>query len=96
MGGLGQGSEDRRQPKSHGLDGLWPSVDEEGLVGVPLSSLVYWTMAWKERSQAAKRNQATHLEKNVHTSGSVSYVTHIQKLETYDRRMVDRYAEDIP
>ncbi|MQM23931.1 hypothetical protein Taro_057000 [Colocasia esculenta] len=35
---------------------------------------------WQERSQAAKRNRAAHLEKNVHTSGSVSYATHIQKL----------------
>ncbi|MQM10840.1 hypothetical protein Taro_043739 [Colocasia esculenta] len=41
-------------------------------------------MAWMdyspERSQAAKRNQAAHPEKNVHTSGSVSYATHSQKL----------------
>ncbi|MQL87537.1 hypothetical protein Taro_020075 [Colocasia esculenta] len=32
------------------------------------------------QSQAAKRNRATHPEKNVHTSGSVSYATHSQKL----------------
>ncbi|MQM18892.1 hypothetical protein Taro_051891 [Colocasia esculenta] len=38
------------------------------------------TGPWLERSQAAKRNGSTHLEKNVHTSGSVSYATHIQKL----------------
>ncbi|MQL68413.1 hypothetical protein Taro_000678, partial [Colocasia esculenta] len=38
------------------------------------------TGPWKERSQEAKRNQAAHLEKNVHTSGSVSYATHSQKL----------------
>ncbi|MQM08020.1 hypothetical protein Taro_040870, partial [Colocasia esculenta] len=84
-----------------------------------------------ERSQPAKRNRATHPEKNVHTSGSVSYATHNQKLrhelecaptfhelfdrthkrkgtddyvnesarmivETYDRTMADRYAEDTP
>ncbi|MQM21782.1 hypothetical protein Taro_054827 [Colocasia esculenta] len=35
---------------------------------------------WQERSQAAKRNRAAHPEKNVHTSGSVSYATHSQKL----------------
>ncbi|MQM03207.1 hypothetical protein Taro_035985 [Colocasia esculenta] len=46
------------------------------------------TGPWQERSQVAKRNQATHPEKNVHTSGSVSYATHSQKLETYDRTMV--------
>ncbi|MQM09310.1 hypothetical protein Taro_042177 [Colocasia esculenta] len=38
------------------------------------------TGPWQERSQAAKRNQAAHPEKNVHTSGSVSYATHSQKL----------------
>ncbi|MQL80948.1 hypothetical protein Taro_013401, partial [Colocasia esculenta] len=41
-------------------------------------------MAWldydPEWSQAAKRNRSTHPEKNVHTSGSVSYATHSQKL----------------
>ncbi|MQL93280.1 hypothetical protein Taro_025923 [Colocasia esculenta] len=35
---------------------------------------------WQERSQVAKRNRATHPEKNLHTSGSVSYATHSQKL----------------
>ncbi|MQM18706.1 hypothetical protein Taro_051700 [Colocasia esculenta] len=38
------------------------------------------TGPWQERSQAAKCNRSTHPEKNVHTSGSVSYVTHSQKL----------------
>ncbi|MQL73942.1 hypothetical protein Taro_006300 [Colocasia esculenta] len=38
------------------------------------------TRPWQEQSQAAKRNRSTHPEKNVHTSGSVSYVTHSQKL----------------
>ncbi|MQL77554.1 hypothetical protein Taro_009959 [Colocasia esculenta] len=38
------------------------------------------TGPWQERSQVAKRNRSTHLEKNVHTSGSVSYATHSQKL----------------
>ncbi|MQM16365.1 hypothetical protein Taro_049322 [Colocasia esculenta] len=38
------------------------------------------TGPWKERSQAAKLNRAGHLEENVHTSGSVSYAIHIQKL----------------
>ncbi|MQL80197.1 hypothetical protein Taro_012629 [Colocasia esculenta] len=51
---------------------------------------------WQERSQAAKRNRAAHLEKNVHTSGSVFYATHSQKLETYDRMMADRYAKGTP
>ncbi|MQL99646.1 hypothetical protein Taro_032375 [Colocasia esculenta] len=41
----------------------------------------YWaTGPLQERSQAAKHNRSTHPEKNVHTSGSVSYVTHNQKL----------------
>ncbi|MQM19425.1 hypothetical protein Taro_052428 [Colocasia esculenta] len=41
----------------------------------------HWaTGPWQEQSQAAKRNRSTHLEKNVHTSGSVSYATHSQKL----------------
>ncbi|MQL73890.1 hypothetical protein Taro_006249 [Colocasia esculenta] len=41
----------------------------------------HWaTGPWQERSQAAKRNRSTHPEKNVHTSGSVSYATHNQKL----------------
>ncbi|MQM21013.1 hypothetical protein Taro_054043 [Colocasia esculenta] len=34
----------------------------------------------QERSQAAKCNRSTHPEKNVHTSGSISYATHSQKL----------------
>ncbi|MQL93638.1 hypothetical protein Taro_026284 [Colocasia esculenta] len=38
------------------------------------------TGPWQERSQAAKCNRSTHPEKNVHTSGSVSYATHNQKL----------------
>ncbi|MQL75105.1 hypothetical protein Taro_007469 [Colocasia esculenta] len=38
------------------------------------------TGSWQERSQVAKRNRAAHSEKNVHTSGFVSYVTHNQKL----------------
>ncbi|MQL79116.1 hypothetical protein Taro_011547, partial [Colocasia esculenta] len=41
-------------------------------------------MAWldygPEWSQAAKRNRSTHPEKNVHTSRSISYATHSQKL----------------
>ncbi|MQL90925.1 hypothetical protein Taro_023541 [Colocasia esculenta] len=38
------------------------------------------TGPWQERSQVAKRNRSTHPEKNVHTSGSVSYATHSKKL----------------
>ncbi|MQL86932.1 hypothetical protein Taro_019469 [Colocasia esculenta] len=41
----------------------------------------HWaTGPWQERSQAAKRNKTTHSEKNLHTSGSVSYATHSKKL----------------
>ncbi|MQL80311.1 hypothetical protein Taro_012749 [Colocasia esculenta] len=58
-----------------------------------------------ERSQAAKRNRAAHLEKNVHTSGSVSYATHGQKLrhkleraptfrELFDRTHKRKGADD--
>ncbi|MQM19841.1 hypothetical protein Taro_052854 [Colocasia esculenta] len=47
VGGLGQDSEDHRQLGFYGLDGLRPHVDEEGLLGVPLSSLGYWTLAGK-------------------------------------------------
>ncbi|MQM07118.1 hypothetical protein Taro_039953 [Colocasia esculenta] len=35
---------------------------------------------WQQRSQVAIRNRSTHPEKNVHTSGFVSYATHSQKL----------------
>ncbi|MQL92886.1 hypothetical protein Taro_025515 [Colocasia esculenta] len=35
---------------------------------------------WQQRSQAAIRNKSTHPEKNVHTSGSISYATHSKKL----------------
>ncbi|MQL68131.1 hypothetical protein Taro_000396, partial [Colocasia esculenta] len=35
---------------------------------------------WQQRSKAAIRNRATQPEKNVHTSGSVSYATHSKKL----------------
>ncbi|MQL75835.1 hypothetical protein Taro_008199 [Colocasia esculenta] len=38
------------------------------------------TGPWQERLHAAKRNRAAHPKKNVHTSGSISYATHIQKL----------------
>ncbi|MQL78887.1 hypothetical protein Taro_011329, partial [Colocasia esculenta] len=45
---------------------------------VPVRDLLF--DMFTERSQAAKHNQSTHPEKNVNTSGSVSYVTHSQKL----------------
>ncbi|MQL70079.1 hypothetical protein Taro_002400, partial [Colocasia esculenta] len=38
------------------------------------------TGPWQEKSQVAKRNRATHSEKNLHNSGYVSYATHSQKL----------------
>ncbi|MQL68763.1 hypothetical protein Taro_001074 [Colocasia esculenta] len=41
---------------------------------------IWATGPWQERSQATKRNRAALPEKNVHTSGSVSYATHNQKL----------------
>ncbi|MQM04375.1 hypothetical protein Taro_037170 [Colocasia esculenta] len=50
------------------------------------------TRPWQERSQAAKRNQITHLEKNVHTSGSLSYVTHSQKLH-YELERAPKFRE---
>ncbi|MQM04630.1 hypothetical protein Taro_037430 [Colocasia esculenta] len=67
------------------------------------------TGPWQERSQAAKHNRSTHLEKNVQTSGSVSYATHIQKLHheleraptfrelfdrTYKRNGMDDYVNE--
>ncbi|MQL91096.1 hypothetical protein Taro_023702 [Colocasia esculenta] len=63
----------------------WESICERWAIG-----------PWQERSQATKRNRSTHPEKNVHTSGFVSYATHSQKLETYDMTMADRYAEGTP
>ncbi|MQM21483.1 hypothetical protein Taro_054524 [Colocasia esculenta] len=38
------------------------------------------TGPWQERSHVTKRNRSTHPEKNVHTTGSISYATHSQKL----------------
>ncbi|MQL74171.1 hypothetical protein Taro_006535, partial [Colocasia esculenta] len=53
-------------------------------------------MAWldydPERSQAAKRNRSTHPEKNVHTSGSISYATHSQKLR-YELERAPTFSE---
>ncbi|MQM18584.1 hypothetical protein Taro_051579 [Colocasia esculenta] len=54
------------------------------------------TGPWQERSQAAKCNRSTHPKKNVHTSGFISYATHNQKLETYDKTMADCYVEGTP
>ncbi|MQM00430.1 hypothetical protein Taro_033161 [Colocasia esculenta] len=51
------------------------------------------TGPWQERSQAAKRNRAAHPEKNVHTSGSVSYATHSLKL-THKRKGTDDYVSE--
>ncbi|MQL72279.1 hypothetical protein Taro_004621 [Colocasia esculenta] len=47
----------------------WESLCERWVVG-----------PWQQRSQAVIRNRATQPEKNVHTSGSVSYATHSKKL----------------
>ncbi|MQM11268.1 hypothetical protein Taro_044173 [Colocasia esculenta] len=51
------------------------------------------TGPWQERSQAAKRNGAAHPEKNVHTSGSVSYATHSQKL-THKPKATNDYVSE--
>ncbi|MQL78515.1 hypothetical protein Taro_010933 [Colocasia esculenta] len=51
------------------------------------------TGPWQEWSQAAKRNRSTHPEKNVHTSGYVSYATHSQKL-THKRKGTDDYVSE--
>ncbi|MQM23730.1 hypothetical protein Taro_056797 [Colocasia esculenta] len=51
------------------------------------------TGAWQEWSQAAKRNRSTNPEKNVHTSGSVSYATHSQKL-THKRKGTNDYVSE--
>ncbi|MQL77232.1 hypothetical protein Taro_009637 [Colocasia esculenta] len=63
----------------------WESLCERWAIG-----------PWQGRSQAAKRNRSTHPEKNVHTSESISYATHSQKLEAYDRTMADRFIEGNP
>ncbi|MQM06272.1 hypothetical protein Taro_039091 [Colocasia esculenta] len=67
------------------------------------------TRPWQERSQVAKRNQAAHPENNVHTSGSMSYATHSQKLcheleraptfrklfdQTHKRKWMDDYVSE--
>ncbi|MQM15033.1 hypothetical protein Taro_047969 [Colocasia esculenta] len=129
VGGPGQGNEDHRQLGSYGLD----DYDPVWLRRDYWESLCHrWaTGPWQERSQAVERNRATHPEKNLHTSGSVSYAAHSKKLrheleraptfrelfdrthkrkgtddyvsesartiiETYDRTMIDRYAEGTP
>ncbi|MQM13011.1 hypothetical protein Taro_045931 [Colocasia esculenta] len=67
------------------------------------------TGPWQVWSQAAKRNRAAHPEKNVHTSGSISYATHSQKLrhelehaptfrelfdQTHKRKVTDDYVSE--
>ncbi|MQL90054.1 hypothetical protein Taro_022647, partial [Colocasia esculenta] len=47
---------------------------------------------WQQRSQTAIRNRATQPEKNVHTSGSVSYATHSQKLH-HDLELAPTFRE---
>ncbi|MQM11171.1 hypothetical protein Taro_044075, partial [Colocasia esculenta] len=106
---------------------LWEAWDKVGKIAGNQNPMA-WMDYGPERSQAAKRNRAAHPEKNVHISGSMSYVTHSQKLrhelerartfcelfdwthkhkgtndyvsesshtiaKTYDKTMVDRYAE---
>ncbi|MQL95050.1 hypothetical protein Taro_027714 [Colocasia esculenta] len=41
------------------------------------------TGPWQERSQAAKHNRAAHPEKNMHTSGSVSYHHELERSPTF-------------
>ncbi|MQL76515.1 hypothetical protein Taro_008907 [Colocasia esculenta] len=67
---------------------MWEARDKAMDYGPVWMRRDYWeslckrwaTGPWQERSQAAKRNRSTHPEKNVHTSASVYYVTHIKKL----------------
>ncbi|MQM12562.1 hypothetical protein Taro_045480 [Colocasia esculenta] len=70
-----------REPSSskmrRGLNYL--DTSHAGFLGTIGSPFRWATGPWQERSQAAKRNRAAHPEKNVHTSGSVSYATHSQK-----------------
>ncbi|MQL79074.1 hypothetical protein Taro_011519, partial [Colocasia esculenta] len=47
------------------------------------------TGPWQKRSQAAKRNRATHLEKNLHSSGSVSYRHELERAPTF-RELFDQ------
>ncbi|MQL76913.1 hypothetical protein Taro_009306 [Colocasia esculenta] len=61
---------------------------------------------WQQWSQAAIRNRSTHPEKNVHTSGSISYATHSKKLleraptfrelfdRTHKRKGTDDYVSE--
>ncbi|MQL88859.1 hypothetical protein Taro_021431 [Colocasia esculenta] len=54
----------------------------------------YWTELcdiwgagkWNENSSKAKQNRAAHPEANVHTSGSVSFATHKERLEVQLKR----------
>ncbi|MQM07241.1 hypothetical protein Taro_040077, partial [Colocasia esculenta] len=74
---------------------LWEARDKAAKIAGSQDPTA-WMDYGPERSQAAKCNRAAHPEKNVHTSGSVSYVTQSQKLETYDRTMADRYVDGTP
>ncbi|MQL74788.1 hypothetical protein Taro_007162 [Colocasia esculenta] len=40
---------------------------------------------WQQTSTAMKVNRAANLEANLHTSGSVSFVTHQSRLEVFDK-----------
>ncbi|MQL88391.1 hypothetical protein Taro_020949 [Colocasia esculenta] len=84
-----------KQLGSYGLDGLRLGVDEEGLLGVPLSSLGYWTMHHKlERAPTfCELFDQTHKRK-----GTDDYVSESARriVETYDKMMADRYVQDTP
>ncbi|MQL83156.1 hypothetical protein Taro_015638, partial [Colocasia esculenta] len=92
VGGPRQGSEDHRQPED---PMAWIDYGPVWMRRDYWESLCHrWaTGPWQEGSQAAERNRAAHPEKNVHTSGSISYATPNQKL---DRTIADCYAEGTP
>ncbi|MQL87049.1 hypothetical protein Taro_019583 [Colocasia esculenta] len=54
------------------------------------------TGPWQERSQAAKRNRATHAEKNLHTSGSLERAPTFRELfdRTHKRKGTDDYVSE--
>ncbi|MQL75510.1 hypothetical protein Taro_007877 [Colocasia esculenta] len=98
MRGPGQGSEDHRQPRSYGLDGLRPGVDEEGLLGVLLSSLGYWTTAGERHELECAPTFRELFDWTHKRKGMDNYVSESARTvsETYDRTMVDRYVESTP
>ncbi|MQL79432.1 hypothetical protein Taro_011869 [Colocasia esculenta] len=86
------------QDPGHGLDGLRPGVDGKGLLGVPLSSLGYWTMA-VERHELERAPTFRKLFDRTHKrKGTYDYISESARMivETYDRTMAKRYLEGTP